>query len=312
MVDILIWISIIMAGFGIMIFASQKIVRHVSMLAYGLSVPPFVLGITLVSIGTDLPEIANSIMSSLAGEGDLNIGDSIGSIMTQITLVLGLIPFITGPFKVIHGRVMLISALTVVALGLGGFLFADGYFSRLDAVVLFLTWGIFSIVAIKYSTQLSEPVLQEPENRKAYHAIVSIFFLLLLLAGAAAAVKGITEIAELVNVPKYIISFFGASIGTSLPELVVDVTAIRSGKKGLAVGDILGSCLVDATLSVSVGPLLAPTAITAVLAVRGSMITMVIVALATGVIALRQKHDYRTGLFLLFLYASAYYFLLSA
>ena len=95
--EVLIWLSVIIAGFGIMVYASHKIVHHVSMLAYGLSIPPFILGITLVSIGTDLPEIANSIMSSLAGEGDLNVGDSTGSIMTQITLVLGLLPFFAGP-----------------------------------------------------------------------------------------------------------------------------------------------------------------------------------------------------------------------
>ncbi len=309
--SILIWLSVIIAGFGIMIFSSKKIVHHVSMLAYGLAIPPFILGITLVSVGTDLPEIANSIMASLAGEGDLNVGDSAGSVLTQITLALGLMPFFAGAFDVKRGQVLWIGFLTVAALGLGSFLFADGYFSRLDGIVLFFCWVVFSLIAVKYSTPQSEPFLQTTEKRKAFNAFVSIFYLLILLAGAAAAVKGITELAEMANIPKYIISFFGASIGTSLPELVVDIIAIRKGEKGLAIGGILGACLVDATLSLSAGPLIAPTIITAALAVKGSIVTMVIVALATGVIALRQKHDYRTGLFLLLLYASAYYFLLT-
>lgn len=311
MINILIWLSVIIAGFGIMILASKKIIHHVSKLAYGLSIPPFILGITLVAVGTDLPEIANSIMSSLAGYGDMVVGDPIGSVMTQITLVLGLMPLVAGAFDIKRGRIMLISILTIAALGIGAFLFIDGYLSRLDGVALLLTWIIFTFIAVKFSTPLSEPVLQAPESRKVFHAFVSIFYILLLLAGAGAAVKGIIELAELAKIPKYIISFFGSSLGTSMPELVVNIIAFRNGKKGLALGDILGSCMVDATLAISIGPLIAPTVITAALAVRGSILTMVIVFVATGVIALRQKHDYRTGLLLLCLYAFAYYFILA-
>ena len=310
MIEVLIWISVIIAGFGIMIIASQKIIYHVSKLAHGLAIPPFVLGITLVAVGTDLPEIANSIMSSLAGHGDLNVGDSVGSIMTQITLVLGVLPLFAGSFNVLRGRILLISVLTVVSLGIGSFLFADGYFSRFDGMVLSLTWLLFTFVAIKFSTFLSEPVLQAPKSSKFIHALVTIFFLLLLLAGAGAAVKGIIELAELANIPEYIISFFGSAFGTSMPELVVNIIAIRDGKKGLALGDILGSCMVDATLAISIGPLIAPTFITAALAIKGSILTAIVVFIATGFIALRQKHDYWSGLLLLSLYGFAYYFFL--
>lgn len=310
MIDTLIWLSVIIAGFGIMILASQRVIHHISKLAYGLSIPPFVLGITLVAVGTDLPEIANSIMSSLAGQGDVNVGDSIGSIMTQISLVLGLIPLFGGAFRIRRSRLILISSLTIAALGIGSLLFADGYFSRLDGIILFLTWVIFTFIAIKYSTYLSDPVLETPESTKVFHALVSIFYLFLLLAGAGAAVKGIIELAELAKIPKYIISFFGASFGTSMPELVVNIIAIRKGKNGLALGDILGSCMVDATLAISVGPIIAPTVITAALAVKGSILTIAIVMVATGVIAFRQKHDYWSGLLLLCLYAFAYYFIL--
>jgi cation:H+ antiporter len=307
MVEIIIWISIIIAGLGIMVFASQKIVRHVSMLAYGLSVPPFILGMTLVSVGTDLPEIANSIIASVTGHGDLNVGDSIGSIMTQVTLVLGLIPIIAKPFRVRPKRMMLISGLTILGLAIGCLLLFDGYFSRLDAVILFSTWIFFSYVGTKYSKPLSEPVLVTTQDKKIVHGLITLFGILLLLAGATSTVKGITELAAIFDVPEYLISFFGASLGTSLPELVVDITAIREGKKGLAIGDIVGSCMVDATLSISAGPLIAPTLITAYLAVKGSIITIFVIALSIGLIALRKKHDYYSGLALLGLYAGVYY-----
>ena len=311
MINILIWVSLIIAGFGMMIIASEKIIRHVSMLAHGLSIPPFILGITLVAVGTDLPEIANSIMSSVAGHGDLNVGDSVGSIMTQITLVLGILPLVGGAFNIMRGQIMLISILTIAALGISSFLFVDGDFSRYDGIILCLTWIIFTSIAINFSTYLSEPVLQANKSSKLYHAFVSILFLFLLLAGAGTAVKGIVEIAELAKIPKFIISFFGASFGTSMPELVVNIVAIRNGKKGLALGDILGSCMVDASLAIGIGPVIAPTLVTAALAVKGTIITMIVVLVATGLIALRRKHDYLTGVALLILYGLVYYFILA-
>ena len=95
-------------------------------LAHGLSIPPFIIGVTFFAVGTDIPEIANSVMASLAGHGDLNVGDSIGSVVTQITLVLGLFPFLGGRFVVGRYRAVATSSLTIAALLIGAFLVADG------------------------------------------------------------------------------------------------------------------------------------------------------------------------------------------
>ena len=102
------------------------------------------------------------------------------------------------------------------------------------------------------------------------------------------------------------LAFFGASVGTSLPELFVDVAALRRGAPGIALGDALGSSLVDSTLSIGAGPLIAPAGVTTRLAVGGSLYTLVAVALVGAALARRRRHDRLTAAFLIAIYALSY------
>ena len=91
-------------GLTVALVASSRAVNEARELALGLGAPPFVVGFVLVAVGTDLPEIANSITAHLQGEGDINVGDSIGSVLTQYTLILGLIPLLAGDSSSTGGR----------------------------------------------------------------------------------------------------------------------------------------------------------------------------------------------------------------
>jgi len=304
-----IWFFTAIAGFALAMMASRWAVQQGSMLAQGFFLPPFVIGVTFMAIGTDVPEIANSVMSSLAGHGDLNVGDSVGSVSTQITLILGLLPFAAGKFEVGRNRVALISVLTMIALGIGAYLIADGFLSRTDALVLLLAWAGATALLWRYAPPRSEALMIASVHSKGFHAVLLIFSLLLVGAGAGAAVKALVEISQAFHVPEYMISFFGSSIGTSLPELVVDFTALRKGQRDLALGDVTGSCLVDATLSIAAGPLIAPGAVTAALALRGAIVAAGVVFLASLLLWGRRRHDRWSGLFLLLLYAATYFLL---
>ena len=91
--------AIIISGLLLMIFAAGKSVDHSVILASALGVSPLLIGLLFVSIGTDLPEIVNSIVSSGMGHMDIDVGDSIGSVLTQLTLVFGILSFVGKPFK---------------------------------------------------------------------------------------------------------------------------------------------------------------------------------------------------------------------
>lgn len=125
-----------------MAFSSDKPVGHAISIASALGASPFMIGLTLVSLGTDLPEVANSVIASTAGHGDINIGDSIGSILAQITLVLGLLPFLVGAFKVKRREVGLVGACEVLALILAVSMAEKGYITRINALLLVASWAI--------------------------------------------------------------------------------------------------------------------------------------------------------------------------
>lgn len=306
MASVLTWVFVALAGFGLSVIASRWAVEHAAKLAYGLDVPPFILGVVFFAVGTDVPEIANSVMSSLAGHGDLNIGDSVGSVVVQITLVLGILPFAGGRFEVGRYRAAIVPLLTVIALIFGTFLVADGRLSRLDGLLLVLGWVAATVVAWRYAPPNSEAELPEPNHHKALHALVAIASILLVAAGAGAAVKAMVELSALAGIPEYLISFLGSSVGTSLPELVVAIVALRQGRRDIALGDIFGACLIDSTLSIGAGPLVAPTAVTASLALRGASVAIGAMLLAGLIIWGRRKHDRLSGALLVALYGAAY------
>lgn len=297
-------------GFLVAILGSRAAVEHATALAGRSRLPPFVVGLTLLAIGTDLPEIANSIVASASGNGDVNVGDSIGSAATQLTLILGLLPFVGRPLLASRRGLVAAGLLTAAALGLGGGLVADGFLGRPDAIILLAAWaaGTWVVATVEPDTmhQLALDLDQEDSLSVVSRVLRALAALVFVAGGASLAVWGVVEFAELLGVPAYIISFFGASLGTSLPELVVVVTAIRRGQTDLAVGDAFGASLVDSTLSIGIGPALFPTAVTASLALRGSIAAAVIALIVTLIFSRIPNHDRRSGLILLILYGLLY------
>lgn len=299
-------ITAVGAGFAVTILASRRAVVDAAALAAGSRIPPFIVGITLLAIGTDLPEIANSIAASIAGHGDINVGDSVGSAVTQVSLVLGLLPILGGAFVVGRRRVARVGGATVGALVMGALLMTDGFLSRTDAVLLIVAWLLGSLLVWLDLPPEAQPSLQVEARHKLTRIVTALVSLAVVALGATAAVWGLATIAEELEVPEYLVAFFLASIGTSLPELVVDLTAIRAGQRDLAVGDALGSSLVDSTLSIAVGPLIAPVAVTTTLVVRGSLIAAGFIGIVVLLLSLRRRHDRVSGVALLALYALFY------
>lgn len=297
-------VALIVGGLLAAILASRVVVDRARAIVAGTSISPFVIGLFLLAIGTDLPEIANSIASSVAGHGDINVGDSIGSAVTQSTLILALLPLIGGAFAVDRRDVVSTGGATVVALLVGAVLLGDGRLTRLDGAMFLAVWVVSSFVIWKVAPpeQLPLPMDVSPPRRRTT-VLEAIGALVVVGGGAFAAVQGFVGLAETMELPEYVVSFFLASIGTSLPELVVDATALRRGEREMAIGGLLGASLLDASVSIGSGPLVAPTDISASLAVPGSLVAAAVLAAVTGLLAWRRRHDWRSALALLVLYA---------
>jgi cation:H+ antiporter len=298
------------AGFTVAVLASRVAVDGAAGLVARTRIPPFVVGITLVALGTDLPEIVTSITASVQGLGDVVVGDAIGSTVTQVTLVLGLLPLLGGAFVVARRRTSAIGIAIVAALLLGAFLMRDGDISRADGAVLAAAWVAGSVFVWRQGHLRSTDT--EPEDGPVRRSLLELIGgLTVLTGGVLLGVWGTVEVAEAAGVPAFIISFFGASLGTSLPELVFDVAALRRGQADIAIGDVFGSSLVDASLSVGIGPLIAPVVVSADLVLRGSLFAAGVIGIVTMLLVGRRRHTWTSGLVLLALYAAMYPVLLA-
>ena len=294
-------------GLAVALVASDRAVAYTRALAAALGAPPFIVGAVLVSLGTDLPELANSVAAHAQGEGDVNVGDSVGSTLTQYTLVLGLFPFVIRMIPIDRRQVGVVTVLTVCGLALTTLLVADGWLGRWDGLALILAWAVFTVVVVKGvgGHQADDPPHVRQQRRLVQAGIV-VLTLGFVGFGATVAVRALVRLAELAGVPEFVLAFFGASIGTSAPEIVVDITALVRGAPGIALGDALGSSLVDATLSIGTGPALFPAEVTPRFAVTGALYSLIAVAIVGIVLGGRRRHDRASGILLFALYAASY------
>jgi cation:H+ antiporter len=313
-VDVAVQLGLLVGGLALALVASDVAVAYARSVAAALGAPAFVVGVVLVGVGTDLPEIANSIAAHIQDQGDVNVGDSVGSALTQDTLVLGIAPFIAGTLLIVRRQIGLVTGLTVAGLSLAAWAVSDGYLSRLDGALLVLAWVVFTVIVVRVlgGTHVADVPPEVRVHSMPGRAAVLLVALLLVGAGATAAVHALVDLAETLGVPEFALAFFGASIGTSAPEIVVVLTALARGAPAIALGDALGSSLADASLSIGSGPLVAPAEVTARLGVVGSLYTLAGIAVVGLLLVVRRRHDRVSGVALLGIYLLAYAVLIAA
>ncbi|GAB92137.1 sodium:calcium antiporter [Gordonia rhizosphera] len=304
-------VAAMVAGFAVAVLASRVAVTGANSLVARTRLPPFIVGMTLVALGTDLPEMVNSIAASVQGLGDVNVGDSIGSVVTQITLVLGLMPLLGGALLLPRRRSTIVGVGIVGALLVGAALMRDGDLSRFDGAVLVGSWVLLSFIVWRFGgdTETDPP---EPDDGSHLRALAQLAVgLAIITVGVMAAIWGVVRLADAAGVPVFLVSFFGASLGTSLPELLFSVTALRRGHSDMAVGDALGASMVDATLSIGIGPLVAPTLVSTSLVERGVLVATASVVFAVALLLARGRHTRVTGAILVGMYLAVYVVLLA-
>jgi len=309
--DTILAIATLILGIMLLTYSSDKAVEHSVKIAAALGASPLIIGLVLVSIGTDLPEIANSITSCAAGHANIDVGDSLGSVFTQITLVLGLLPFLGGMFKVKRKEVLVIGAFEILALMLAVSIAEKGYFTRINAIFLVASWPVFMLLtrsAMAKNDKEKEVVTRNDETRPLHlrHWVIAILGFVGVAIGAYAVVQSVIKLSAGVPHLEYFISFFLVAIGTSLPELVVDLTAIRKKQYELAIGDAIGSCIVDATVSIGIGQVFFPQAVSGELALMTGLYAIFGSILVISTLALREKVDKKAGALFIFIYLLSY------
>ncbi|MFX1588062.1 MAG: sodium:calcium antiporter [Promethearchaeota archaeon] len=313
-------VFIILIGSIILIFFSSNVaVKHSAALASSLGVSSLIIGITLVSIGTDVSEIFNSIISCAMGHGDIDVGDSVGSDLTQLTLIFGLLPIVCGNFHVKRKEFLIIGSCEVLSLIVIFTVVEKGYFTRLDALFMMLSFLFYTMVT--YNVTKSDMLIkvdlmihkgQDHSTRRRIHFLV---FAIIGFAGVTLSsyfiVQSVIYLSSRFNINEFILSFFLLSIGTSLPELTIDITALRKKEYNLAIGDIIGSCIVDSTISIAIGQFLFPQSVSAQLAIPTILYTIFASLIVIILVSKRQIMDRKSGILFILIYLLGFPLLLS-
>jgi len=266
-------ILLFLVGLVLLIKGGDWFVDGATGIAHRFHVPELLIGATVVSIGTTLPEVMVSATSAVSGHGEIAYGNAIGSIICNTALIAAIVIAVR-PSDVDRKTLRIpvffffgAAALYLVA----AYLFRD--FSRLTGILLLLLFVVYMVITIlqaKHSSAIETVEIEEsdsPENEAAKSATMA-HDVVLLVVGAALIALGAnllvdngTKIAEWLGVPESVIALTFVALGTSLPELVTAITSLVKGHGALSLGNIVGANLFNLVLVSGVSTVLSPFAV---------------------------------------------------
>jgi len=262
----LVSVILIVIGFAMLIFGANFLVDGSSNVAKRFHIPEIIIGLTIVSIGTSMPELFVSITSALDSHPDMAIGNVLGSNVANLLLILGLSSIVSSiAFKketrlIEIPMCLFITIVFMILCNLG-----QGI-TRIDAVfliVLFLLFIAYTIVMAKKGEQFDkeeeQEAIEEVTKSSTLKDIISIILgIVLLKIGGDFTVDNAVNIAKIFNWSEKLISVTILAVGTSLPELVTSVSAAFKGNSDIAIGNILGSNIFNMLLIIGVSALISP------------------------------------------------------
>mgnify|MGYP004713433067 FL=1 len=259
--------ALLIIGLLLVVYSADRLVFAASILCRNLGIPPLLIGMTVVSIGTSLPEIIVSVAASMHGQLDLAIGTAIGSNITNILLILGLAAFLH-PFTVHSDILCRELPLLLVSSLLAGLVLFDGQLTWIDGVCLLLLavlWLIFIVkIARLAERQGNDSLTREQLAELPRGGSLSVAFLWLGVAliimpmATRMVVDNATVMANYFAMSELTIGLTVIAIGTGLPELATAIAGTRKGEDDIAIGNIIGSNILNITLVLGLPALIAP------------------------------------------------------
>lgn len=239
-------------GFFLLVYGAKWLVDGSSSLAKGLKIPTLIIGLTIVAFGTSAPEFLVNIIAAIKGTGGIAFGNIIGSNITNILLVLGVIAIIV-PITVDNSTIRKEIPFSLLAILALFFVINDVFIdnlsqnllTRADGFILLCFFGVFMYYIYEITRKNNSALITTAwkiKKRKWFLELGMIFGgMLLLFLGGKWVVDGGIFIASQLGLSDYVIGASLVALGTSLPELVTSIVAIIKKEHSLAVGNIVGS-----------------------------------------------------------------------
>jgi cation:H+ antiporter len=297
-----------------LVLGSQLAIRGFENIAYHLGVSHLFIGLTVVAIGTSLPEIGVSVVGAidiLAGldmfaVSGVVVGNKIGSFLNQVTIIMGLIGF-TGLMTITKRELKREGTMLVLSIILFTVVALDLRITQLEGVAVILVYLLYFIYLVKQEapSKSSSKVIEE---RPKIHPVKDLLMILagmgVLLLAAEFVVEGSVHLAEILSIPTSVTGLLIVGLGTGLPELTLDITALRRGWAGIAVGGIIGSNICDILFSLGAGAIISGFAVEPILLLFDTPFMFLAAFLVIGLFLRNMRLERNEALVLVLVYVS--------
>ncbi|MCL2923854.1 MAG: calcium/sodium antiporter [Trichodesmium sp. MAG_R04] len=243
MQNLIIWLIIFIVSLFVLIKASDFFTDAAEKIGIFLKISPFLVGVTIVSLGTSLPELVSSIIAVYQNSSEIVFGNVIGSNIANIFLIIGAASFISNTLIIEYEVINVDLPLFVSSAFLLSLTVLDKNFSINEAIICILGYIVYVLYTINSGKeeQQSENINSSDKSFLFKQIVIVIISSLLIFFGATYTIKSVTKISEILEIAQELIALSAVALGTSLPELVVTISATRKGNPEIAIGNVLGS-----------------------------------------------------------------------
>ena len=257
---------VFIVAMGVLIWGADVLIEQSERIALKFHIPEFIIGATLIALGTSLPEMAASIAASYNGQAQIAVANVIGSNVLNITLVLSSVFLIAKNINPDRDFFAKDSTWALIPIFIFILMILDGVISRFDALLLLLLMGAYLMFLLQDAKNMPEEdivALDEAHFSWAKVVPMVVLGLVLVVVGAHFTVESASTIAKSFGISEWVIGIVMVSLGTSLPELTVSISAALKGKVDMAIGNIIGSNMANTTVVLGASALVNPLQINA-------------------------------------------------
>lgn len=297
----------LIAGFVFLVKGADWFVEGAASIAKNLGVPQLIIGLTIVAMGTSMPEAAVSIQAALADNAGISVGNIVGSNILNILIILGITAVITNVAiqkSTLIYEIPFMTGITVLFMIFG---ITGAEITFAEGIVLWICFIAFLIYLFVMS---KKGLVQETDEAKDIPLWKCILLMVigggLVVVGSDFAVDGATEIARFFGMSERFIGLTIVAFGTSLPELVTSVTAARKGNAGIAIGNIVGSNIFNILFVIGT------TSLICAVPFEPKFVTDTVIAILSGIllwIGTCRNRELRRGSGIIMLAGYALYFI---
>jgi cation:H+ antiporter len=254
---LILWIIVFVVSLAVLVKGSDWLIESAEKIGLSLGLSPFIVGITIVSIGTSFPELVSSFVAVFQGVSEVVVANVVGSNIANILLVVGISSIISKELiikkNLIDLDLPLLAISTVLLLGIAW----DQQVTFGESVLMVLTYGIYLAYTISHK-DIDEIAITRKDVRAGFDRpkleVRDLFLLILgiigLVFGAKYLIESLVELSTILNIGTGVIAITAVAVGTSLPELFVSAKAAFNKKSEIALGNILGSNIFNALVVV--------------------------------------------------------------